>query len=252
MERKGEKSILNIENQIYGDFGRYYDFLGWNRFSHICAERLKHFVKLRGNGSETVLDLACGTGELEHRLKKSRLKFTGVDISRQMLAQARPKRPDVRFVLGDMTNTRLNRSFDIVVCYFDSVNHLGGITALRKMFKTAKIHLKPGGFFLFDMLTPEGLEKWDSVDIRRGSDYYVSINGHFDPDKVKASVTIEGFVMAKGKTYQRFNQKITERSYSLDKVAESLTIAGFDDISVTSFDLTEPIEHTSRWYFVVS
>ena len=101
-----------MKNQVYGEFARYYDLLGWNQFSHICAQRLKNFVRLRGVGNETVLDLACGTGELEYKLKRTGLKFTGVDLSWSMLAQARRKNNGVKFLHGDITDIRLNRRFD--------------------------------------------------------------------------------------------------------------------------------------------
>jgi len=45
-------------------------------------------------------------------------------------------------------------------------------------------------------------------------------------------------------------QKIIEHSYTIDRIAESLTLAGFDDISVSSFNSNEPVENTSRWFFV--
>ncbi|MCP4582796.1 MAG: class I SAM-dependent methyltransferase [candidate division Zixibacteria bacterium] len=245
MERK------KMTDRIYGEFARYYDLLGWNRFAQFSAERLKNFVAFRGQGKETVLDLACGTGELEYRLKRTKMRFTGIDISWKMLTEARRKNKNVKFIHGDMTNVRLNQKFDIVVCFFDSVNHLSGITAIKRLFKTARMHLNKGGFFIFDMLTPEGLERWEAIDIRREKDYYVTINGHYDQDKIKAEVTIEGFVKSGRSTYQRFNQVVAECSFTLDKVAEALTIAGFDDISVTSFNNDEPIEETSRWFFVV-
>lgn len=241
-----------MKDPIYGEFARYYDFLGWNRFARVTAERLGNFIKFRGNGNEYVLDLACGTGELEYLLRKTRLNFTGVDISRKMLSEANRKTKGVKYIYGDMKDVRLGRKFDIAVCYFDSVNHLSGITALKRLFKTVKIHLKPGGYFIFDMLTPEGLEQWEAIDIRRDNNYYVVVNGHFDAEKIKAEVTIEGFVKSSDDKYIRICQNVKECSYPLDKVAEALTIAGFDDISVTSFDLDEPIESTSRWYFVVS
>jgi ubiquinone/menaquinone biosynthesis C-methylase UbiE len=241
-----------MKKQVYGKFARYYDLLGWNRFARICAERLKNFIAFRGNGSEAVLDLACGTGELEYQLQKTNLKFTGVDFSREMLARARRKIKKAKFLQGDMTCLRLNKKYDIVICFFDSVNHLSGVTELRHFFRTARIHLKPGGFFIFDMLSPEGLERWEYVEIRRNTDYYVVVNGFFNPDKIKAEVTIEGFVKSKRKEYERFCQRVVERSYPIEKIVECLTAAGFDDISVSSFNVEEPIEQTSRWYFVVS
>jgi SAM-dependent methyltransferase len=225
--------------------------LGWNRFSHLCAERLKNFVRFRGNGRKTILDLACGTGELEYKLRRTNLKFTGVDLSRQMLTQARRKNNGAEFIHADITNIRLNREFDLVVCFFDSVNHLSGITAVKKLFKTAGMHLRKGGYFIFDMLTPSGLANWESLDIKRKQDYTVIVNGYYDAEKIMAEINIEGFISTGKNTYKRFSQKIIERSYAFDKVAEALTYTGFDNISVSSFNLDEPIKSTSRWFFVV-
>ena len=102
------------------------------------------------------------------------------------------------------------------------------------------------------MLTPGGLEEWESIDIRREKDYTVVINGFYDPDKIAAEINIEGFIRAGSNTYKRFLQKIKERSYPIEEVAESLVLAGFDDISVSSFNPDEPIKETSRWFFIAS
>jgi len=242
--------MLNLN--VYGDFANYYDMLGWGNFARLSAERLRNFVTFRGQGNETVLDLACGTGELEYILKRTKLQFTGVDLSWKMLSQARGKNKGMKFHHGDIANIRLNKKFDLVVCFFDSINHLSGISAIKKAFKTARIHLKQGGFFIFDMLSPEGLERWEAIDIRKRPDYYITINGHYDPDKIRAEVAIEGFVKFGNNSYRRFIQRVKECSFPLDVVAEALTIAGFNEISVTSFNTDEPIEAASRWFFVVS
>jgi len=241
-----------MKYQPYEDFANYYDWLGWNRFARICAERLEQFIRFRGTGNEAILDLACGTGELEYCLRNTALKFTGVDLSSPMLKQAKKKNRKIKFHQGDFCEIRLQEKYDIVVCFFDSVNHLSGITKLRKLFKTASIHLKPGGHFIFDMLTPEGLERWESVEVRRDDDYLVLVNGHFDSDKIAAEVNIEGFVRSGKNSYKRFNQQVYERSFAIEEVAEALTLAGFDDIAVSAFNCEEPVEQTSRWFFVTS
>ncbi|MCD6161403.1 MAG: class I SAM-dependent methyltransferase [candidate division Zixibacteria bacterium] len=238
-----------MKNQNYTDFAKYYDMLGWNKFSHVCAERLHNFIRFRGVGNESVLDLACGTGELEYKLRNTNLKFTGVDLSMSMLTQARRKINGVKFIHGDITSVRLKQKYDIAVCFFDSVNHLSGITAVRKLFKTARVHLRKGGFFIFDMLTPDGLSEWESVDIRRKPDHTVIVNGFYDSDKITAEINIEGFIKSGRNTYNRFIQNLIERSYNFDTVAESLEKAGFDNISVSAFNPDEHIKHTSRWFF---
>lgn len=240
-----------MKDQNYTDFAKYYDMLGWNRFSHVCAERLKNFVRFRGIGNESVLDLACGTGELEYKLRNTNLVFTGIDLSMPMLAQARRKNNGVKFIHGDITSIRLKQQYDIVVCFFDSVNHLSGITAVKKLFKTARLHLRKGGYFIFDMLTSDGLSEWEAVDIKRKPNYTVIVNGYYDTDKLAAEISIEGFIKSGKNTYNRFMQKLIERSYDFDTIVESLEKAGFENISVSAFNPDEKIKQTSRWFFVI-
>jgi trans-aconitate methyltransferase len=59
---------------------------------------------------------------------------TGLDLSPQMLAVAREKVPDVRLVEGDMTAFRLEERFDVVLCVFDSINHLLDYAAWEAVF----------------------------------------------------------------------------------------------------------------------
>jgi SAM-dependent methyltransferase len=242
---------MQIKKNVYGEFARYYDLLGWNRFSRVCAERLKNFVRFRGRGNETVLDLACGTGELEYKLRGTGLKFTGVDLSRLMLKQARQKNRTAKFIDGDITSIKLRRKFDIAVCFFDSINHLTGIPPVKKLFKTVRTHLVDNGYFIFDMLTPSGLAEWESLDIRRDKNYTVIMNGFYDDNSLNAEITIEGFVRNRKNCYSRFLQKIIEKSYPLEAIVDTLNKAGFDEISVSAFDTAEPVEKASRWFFVV-
>jgi len=80
--------------------------------------------------AETVLDVACGTGELERLLIEQQAKqiVTGVDFSNQMLAIARPKfadQPSVTFQQASASALPWSQpEFDVVVCanafhYFD-------------------------------------------------------------------------------------------------------------------------------------
>ena len=72
-------------------------------------------------GCERILDVACGTGELERRLfaQWPGLHITGVELSPKMLAQARDKH-----LIGDLTWIEAEASalpcpygqFDVVVC----------------------------------------------------------------------------------------------------------------------------------------
>lgn len=234
---------------VYGGFSRYYDYLGWNKFARAAAIRLGSFFRIRKFRPESILDLACGTAELEKALGKSGIEFVGVDASSGMLKVARAKCENSRFVLGDAATVRLNRKFDMVLLLFDSANHMSSGAHLRRVFKNARRHLREGGFFIFDILTDSGLERWEHIDIRRMRDYTVITNGYFYPEDLSADIFIEAFVK-KENGYDRVYQKVVERTYPSSDIIKWLTEAGFSRIMASAYDPAEEIEEASRLWFV--
>jgi ubiquinone/menaquinone biosynthesis C-methylase UbiE len=236
---------------VYGDFSRYYDMLGWNLFAGICTERLVAFFKLRGEKPETVLNLACGTGELEKSLRKTGIKFTGVDASPGMLREARRKCPEVRFVKADAAEVRLNKKFNMVLFLFDSANHMYSLSHLSRVFKNARRHLKKGGYFIFDINTPAGLKAWEETQVRRARNYTVITMGIYDEEEMTAEVIIEAFI-TEGRSYKRTVQLLTEKTYGTQDIIQALVKAKLDKIVITSFDPSEKIEDSGRLWFVCS
>ncbi|UCC80813.1 MAG: class I SAM-dependent methyltransferase [Candidatus Zixiibacteriota bacterium] len=236
---------------VYGDFSRYYDMLGWNLFAGICAERLKEFFKLRGEKPETALNLACGTGELEKLLRKTGIEFTGVDASPGMLREARKKCPEARFVKADAADVRLNRKFDMVLFLFDSANHMYSLPHLSRVFKNSRRHLKKGGYFIFDINTPIGLKAWEETQVRRARNFTVITMGIYNEEEMMAEVIIEAFIK-EGRSYRRMVQLLTEKTYETQDIIEALVKAKLDKIVITSFDPSEEIEDAGRLWFVCS
>jgi SAM-dependent methyltransferase len=236
---------------VYGDFSRYYDMLGWNIFAKVCAERLEAFFKLRGLKPETVLNLACGTGELEKLLENSGIDFTGVDASAGMLREARKKCPGLKFVRGDAAEVRLNKKFDMVLFLFDSANHMYSLSHLVKVFKNARRHLKKDGYFIFDVNTPIGLKSWEETHIRRNRKYTVITTGVYHDEEMTADVIIEAFIK-EGKYYKRTTQLLTERAFEINAIFDGLAKSKLDKFVVTSFDPAEEIEYAGRLWFVCS
>jgi SAM-dependent methyltransferase len=63
----------------------------------------------------TVLDAGCGSGRVAIELARRGLDVVGVDVSASMLAAARERAPELRWVESDLGALDLRRTFDVVV-----------------------------------------------------------------------------------------------------------------------------------------
>ena len=140
----------------YENFSRFYDLVMGDRseaanFTRSLIERYKPETK-------TVLEIACGTGAISGFLADT-YEVTGLDRSRQMLALARKKLPHIRFYRQGMTNFRIAKRFDAIVCVFDSINHLLRFGEWKKVFRRVALHLNDDGLFVFDVNTLGKLQR---------------------------------------------------------------------------------------------
>ncbi|MGH9079715.1 MAG: class I SAM-dependent DNA methyltransferase [Acidimicrobiales bacterium] len=100
----------------------------------------------------SLLELGCGTGSMLERLGRVPA-LVGLDRSPEMLAIAGGKVPRAELVEGDMSSFSLDRQFDVVICVFDTLNHLLTFDAWLSSFDAVAAHLAPGGLFIFDVNT---------------------------------------------------------------------------------------------------
>lgn len=90
----------------------------------------------------TAVDAACGTGRFSEVLARKGHDVVGVDSSPQMLARARQRLPQARFVLGDLQELPVaDGSVDVVVCAL-ALSHLPSLEPAMREF--ARV-LRPNG-----------------------------------------------------------------------------------------------------------
>ncbi len=108
---------------------------------------------------DQVLDLACGTGTLSVLLAQAGCDVVGVDVSIDMLAQAAEKAQDCGdpkplFLCQSMPRLDLYGTVEAAFCSLDSLNYLRNESEIRRTLERVSLFLRPGGLFLFDIVTP--------------------------------------------------------------------------------------------------
>jgi trans-aconitate methyltransferase len=99
---------------------------------------------LAPRAGERILDLGCGTGHLTNKIAASGAEVVGIDISRDMVGQARALYPDLRFELGDAASFHFDEPFDGVF----SNAALHWVEEQDRVTECIRKALKPGGRFV--------------------------------------------------------------------------------------------------------
>lgn len=86
---------------------------------------LAAFAELvRGTGNTSVADVGCGTGVTTRILADLGVEPTGIDLSPNMIAEARARAPELRFEVGSMTSLELADASVGGVCAWYSTIHV--------------------------------------------------------------------------------------------------------------------------------
>lgn len=104
----------------------------------------KRVVRRAGGRLEgrRALDVACGTGDLAHVLRKAGAEVVGVDFTFEMVARAPGKDAAVHWVQGDALALPVpSGAFDVATIAFGLRNVADRRAGLRELFRA----LKPGG-----------------------------------------------------------------------------------------------------------
>ena len=134
---------------MFDDISPHYDFL--NHFLSLGIDiywRKKFTRKLDIQDGDTILDVACGTGDVGFEiLKKHSVSITGIDLSQKMIELAQEKASKrnldkITFLQGDAENLPINdNSVDCLTISYGFRNISNYETALSEFHRV----IKPGG-----------------------------------------------------------------------------------------------------------
>ncbi len=135
---------------LYGELAHLYDRI--YHFKQYEAEALKVREILNANGvadGSSVLEAACGTGNHLVHLRKW-FDVSGFDMSPAMLRIAMPKLPGVPLFEADMSEFKVPRPFDAVLCLFSSIAYMEDSGRLETVAARFAEAVRPGGVCLVE------------------------------------------------------------------------------------------------------
>lgn len=152
-------------NNAYKKFGYFYDEIMACVNYDLWLEFTTTFLKK----GDSVLDLACGTGTFCTILTLNGYHADGIDLSETSIEIAKEKkklnRMDINYTVCDMTKFKTKKKYDVITCYFDSMNFLSSKKLIQRMLKCVAKSLKKGGFFLCDIFSKEMLKEYTNNEM---------------------------------------------------------------------------------------
>ena len=198
-----------------------------------------------------VLEVACGTGRIHLELLAAGVDIDGFDAAASTLdvlrerAAKRGLEPTVW--QADMTDFGVDRTYDLVLCPFNAVQHLLEIDAQLSMLRSVHDALAPGGTFVFDVFVPgfdvicERYGEWQTETITvRGEDHEFRQRTKV-VDEVDQEIRVDNEVRRDGELVQAWDHRLT----MLPRREVELLVrqSPFDDRSVTGDFEGDPIGH---------
>jgi len=238
---KFESIDVNLKTKnnmkIYNKFALVYDKMNADNHSQRMVGYCKKIFRKFKINPESGLDLCCGTGTAIKLFSEMGLKMSGLDQSKEMLSIARKKLKNKaplfhdslpNFKILEKKNKRNLQKFDLITSFYDSLNYMTSERKLKSTFRSVYRHLNHGGWFIFDMNTPEALKTlWDEQFYAgEKKDMAWIWHNYYDPKKQIATCDAT-FFRKTGRSYERFNEKHYEKGYKNNTIKKLLKDTGF-------------------------
>ena len=238
----------------YSVFARYYDELTANIDYRKRAEYFHAIIrKFKTTKENILLDLACGTGSISEQMAKLGYDVIGVDYSEEMLGMAIEKKFDsglpIQYLCQDMRNIDMFGTVDITICALDSINHLGSLDDVRKVFERVSLFAEPDGLFIFDVNTLYKHRKIlaDNTFTYETENVYCVWENSLNRSTDEVKMNLEFFERLDDGLYSRSSDSFSEKAYSEEELEKLLSETGFELLAKYGDDsFNSPAEDTQR------
>jgi SAM-dependent methyltransferase len=129
-----------------------YDRLNASRKDYRAeAIELAGFIRGRiGATASLLLDVGCGTGRHGEELRQLGFDYVGVDLSPEILTEAKKRLPSTRLIQSDIRSLSLEDRFDVVMCLNATIGYMLTRVDLAAALHSLTKHVRPGGIVLLE------------------------------------------------------------------------------------------------------
>jgi SAM-dependent methyltransferase len=154
---------MSETTDFYAISARHYD----PAYGAIDLVDVPFYLDLAREIGGPVLEIGSGTGRVLLPIARAGIEIHGLDLSRAMLevleAKLQREQEEIRSRItlhaGDMRSARLSREFALIIMPFRPFQHMHTMKDQLAALRTARVHLREGGRFAFDVFYP----KFDSL-----------------------------------------------------------------------------------------
>jgi ubiquinone/menaquinone biosynthesis C-methylase UbiE len=237
----------------FNEIANHYDELMGGVPYRLWVEYMENLLKRIGCKPRTVLDVACGTGNVSELLHDKGYQVVGVDIAADMIEVARSKKSGVEYLVQDMAEMDLEgRRFDLALSLFDSLNYITDIARLAEGIRRVGEHLVDGGVFIFDVNTEYALSHHFFDQANLASDRYPKYvwNSSYDHSTRICTVNMAFEVLENG-VKRQFREVHIQRGHSIEELTMMLIDAGFEVLDLFhAYKFRPPTRRSDRVFYV--
>jgi SAM-dependent methyltransferase len=136
---------------MFSESAEFYDLI-YSTFKDYIgeAEHIAGLLRRHNAQCQTVLDVACGTGEHARLLAARGFVVDGIDLNPAFIRIAESKHPAGRFFPADMSDFELPQHYDAVLCLFSSIGYLQTLDRVRRALSCFRDRLTPQGIIIVE------------------------------------------------------------------------------------------------------
>ncbi|MCM1131451.1 MAG: class I SAM-dependent methyltransferase [Roseburia sp.] len=225
----------------YKRFAYYYDDV----YEELDYTLWLDFIKPYLNPSSSILDLACGSGTLAILLKLNHYSVEGLDLSESIIEIAKEKAKmnhlQIPFYVDDMATFNLDKAYDVITCFFDSVNFLKTKEDIQNLFSCVHKHLNPNGLFIFDIFSKTLLEEYKKHTYKKK---YPTHSIKWKTHKIDSTILKHSILIKES------NLKLEENYYEYYYDIKDFAFDGFEVLKISG-DFKENLEDEDERILIV-